>query len=184
MCVCVYERPGLNVKSVSYCGSRSTKFKSHDECLGIRSPILKHKLPTSSSRQVLSLPNSALPQLAVHSWFYIQTAAVPPGGKLQAWLLASQTQSTFEEKHGTSSHTFQGVLPFLFSENENLKQVWEQKCPEPKMEFCLKFCFTSSTPSRTISENKWSNCLHNGSPLPVHKYLHLWHSRSPSASDW
>lgn len=132
------------------------------------------------------------PQVAnSHSW-------QPPAGSaccsstsaarnLRAWLLAlPDPRAHLKRSTGNLAVPFRRSYPF-----EGMGWGWEPHAVmEMRMlgtqkgsllEFLLRHLRSLQKPS---ANSKWSKCLPNGSPLPVHKYLHLWHSRSPSASDW
>lgn len=104
----------------------------------------------------LSISNSALPQLATHSWFSLQSQLEAEARKHRCL-----PRQIFEDKHRKSSCTLQMCLQFFLGgggrgmrtscsfRNENARN--------PKGKSLWIFTSLAQTRSRTISKHKWSN---------------------------
>lgn len=123
----------------------------------------------------LSVSNPALPQPAAHSWFSLWLHLLPDTPSMAARLAARHLKrSTGNLAVPFRCAYFFGGLGVVY-----MKSLGTQK--GSLLEFSLHQLRLLPEPS---ANSKQSQCLPNGLPLPVHKYLHLWQSRSPSASDW
>lgn len=132
-----------------------------------------------------------------HSAFKVQSSTSGLGGR--SLLNPSSEPSMLDKLRGSLIADFRPsciLFSFLFCSFSPPLLSFENKNPsnhesgtqEENWTSCQLTDTHPSKPPPCLSSShlqyKWLDRVPQGSPLPVHKYLHLWHSRIPSASDW